>query len=545
MSISICHSSLTPNSTVLLIPTKNPQLQSLRNQSLRLSILKVSAASRDRNLTSSSPQLPTPTSTGDILQNLAVSFVLFLGLGFGIRALPASACTRLPPVIASVVNCQFQDLGDVKKSENLEEAEADELKAAFERWKSKTYALSVPLRVVALRNSLPSIWFQEFIQSQGKRVKLQPEFRQNLTDIFSELCQSNNKGAVSPKSAMAADVVTLGDSWLSFAIKEGLIQPIQGVEEQDWFRDLTEDWKGYLRRSTDGNLDPQGKIWAVPYRWGSLVIAYKKSKFLKHKLAPVVDWADLWRPELAGKISMVDSPREIVGAVLKYMGASYNTHNITSQVAGGKSALKEKLALFAKQVRLFDSQYYLKAFGVGDVWVAVGWSSDILPAAKRMSNVAVVVPKSGASLWADFWAIPATSRVKTGNVGGRVRGPSPLVSQWIEFCLQSARALSFKEEAIPGALPIVFQDPVQGSGNLHKGQPKLETNLIACMPPPDILARCEFLEPLPEDTMADYQWLIANMKKPKQSVMQILQHYILLIVRSLLAIVQSKGGKTS
>ncbi|XP_027156889.1 uncharacterized protein LOC113758055 isoform X3 [Coffea eugenioides] len=517
MSISICHSSLTPNSTVLLIPTKNPQLQSLRNQCLRLSILKVSAASRDRNLTSSSPPLPTTTSTGDILQNLAVSFVLFLGLGFGIRALPASACTRLPPVIASVVNCQFQecvqsvvqlvqpkfhstfcpdrclvsDLGDVKKSENLEEAEADELKAAFERWKSKTYALSVPLRVVALRNSLPSIWFQEFIQSQGKRVKLQPEFRQNLMDIFSELCQSNNKVAVSPKSAMAADVVTLGDSWLSFAIKEGLIQPIQGVEEQDWFRDLTEDWKGYLHRSTDGNLDPQGKIWAVPYRWGSLVIAYKKSKFLKHKLAPIVDWADLWRPELAGKISMVDSPREIVGAVLKYMGASYNTHNITSQVAGGKSALKEKLALFAKQ------------------------------------------------------AIPATSRVKTGNVGGRVRGPSPLVSQWIEFCLQSARALSFKEEAIPGALPIVFQDPVQGSGNLHKGQPKLETNLVACMPPPDILARCEFLEPLPEDTMADYQWLIANIKKPKQSVMQTLQHYILLIVRSLLAIVQSKGGITS
>ena len=74
-------------------------------------------------------------------------------------------------------------------------------------------------------------------------MKLQPEFRQNPMDIFSELCQSNNKVVVSPKSAMAADVVTLGDSWLSFAIKEGLIQPIQGVEEQDWFRDLTEDWK--------------------------------------------------------------------------------------------------------------------------------------------------------------------------------------------------------------------------------------------------------------------------------------------------------------
>lgn len=46
---------------------------------------------------------------------------------------------------------------------------------------------------------------------------------------------------------------------------------------------------------------------------------------------------------------------------------------------------------------------YLKAFGVGDVWVAVGWSTDIIPFAKRSSNVAVIVPKSGASLWADLW----------------------------------------------------------------------------------------------------------------------------------------------
>lgn len=55
------------------------------------------------------------------------------------------------------------------------------------------------------------------------------------------------------------------------------------------------------------------------------------------------------------------------------------------------------------QVRLFDSTHYLKAFGVEDVWVAVGWSSDVLPVAKKMRNVAVIVPKSGASLWADLW----------------------------------------------------------------------------------------------------------------------------------------------
>ncbi|XP_024040422.1 uncharacterized protein LOC112098400 [Citrus clementina] len=113
-----------------------------------------------------------------------------------------------------------------------------------------------------------------------------------------------------------------------------------------------------------------------------MMIAYKKSKFRKHDLAPIEDWKDLWRPELAGRISMVNSPREVIGSVLKYMGASYNSNNIDSQVAGGKVAVQQNLALLQNQVRLFDSTHYLKAFGIGDVWVAVGGSSDVLPAVK-------------------------------------------------------------------------------------------------------------------------------------------------------------------
>lgn len=64
----------------------------------------------------------------------------------------------------------------------------------------------------------------------------------------------------------------------------------------------------------------------------------------------VQDWSDLWRPEFSGKISMVDSPREIIGTVLKYMGASYNTRSIDSQVVGGKHAVLEQLELLVRQV---------------------------------------------------------------------------------------------------------------------------------------------------------------------------------------------------
>ncbi|KAK9215141.1 hypothetical protein WN944_007144 [Citrus x changshan-huyou] len=164
------------------------------------------------------------------------------------------------------------------------------------------------------------------------------------------------------------------------------------------------------------------------------------------------------------------------------------------QVAAGRIAVQQNLALLGNQVRLFDRTHYPKVFGIGDVWIAVGWSSDVLPAVKRMSNVAVVVPKSGASLWADLWAIPAASRLETKQIGGRVilsASPSALESTRVKL----------PEE-------------------LLKGKPSLDTKLIAGVPPAEILARCEFLEPLSEATLSDYEWLVANLQKPAPVLMK-------------------------
>lgn len=123
--------------------------------------------------------------------------------------------------------------------------------------------------------------------------------------------------------------------------------------------------------------------------------------------------------------------------------------------------------------------------------------------------------------------IPATARLKAENFGGRTRGPSPLVHQWIDFCLQPERALSFMGEVIVGASPLALEKPIQESGNLTKNRPQLDTNLVASVPPPNILARCEFLEPLPEETLSDYRWLIDSIRKPSHSLLKRLQHHIL------------------
>ncbi|KAH9753764.1 spermidine/putrescine-binding periplasmic protein [Citrus sinensis] len=305
------------------------------------------------------------------------------------------------------------------------------------------------------------------MRSQGKRLKFQMNLCASIDGIFNNLSVPFNKVKAKSASYMAADLVSVGDSWLSFAIKKRLIEPMAGAEDQDWFKCLSHKWK-----VTSLSL--------------ILEVEMMRRSLFGHQL----DWKDLWQPELAGRISMVNSPREVIGSVLKYRGTSYNSNYIDSQVAGGKIAVQQNLALLANQVRLFDSTHYLKAFAIGDVWVAVGWISDVLPAVKHMSNVAVVVPKSGASLWADLWAIPAASRLETKQIGGRVRGAFPLIHQWIEFCLQTARALPFKQEVIPSASPSALESTlVKLPEELFKGKPSLDTNLIAGVPPTEILAR--------------------------------------------------------
>ncbi|MCO5562492.1 hypothetical protein L7F22_016119 [Adiantum nelumboides] len=415
-----------------------------------------------------------------------------------------------------------------------------------EEWGSVPFKLTVPLRVVSLRASLPPVWLKDFLLSQGKRVRFSVEYRNSLNEIISALQSAVEKKEVKPKSILAADLVTVGDSWLSLAISGGLIQPIENAEQQEWFKRLHTKWQAFARRDYNGVLNPEGVIWGVPYRWGSMVIAYKKDQFLKNNIPPLEDWQDLWRPELKGQIAMVDSPREVVGAVLKSLGASYNAQDFDCDVKGGREAVKQQFLALEKQVlvfklllylivKVFDSVHYVKVFGSDDVWVAVGWSSDVIPVAKRMSNVRVVTPKSGVSLWADFWAIPAANSVLTKKIGSRVYAASPLIHQWFDFCLQPERSLPFKQGIFTGVSPLFYlkgdsktkagkqgftidtlaitmQRSWEGIKNDTPG-PAMDTNMSEGLPPKHCLERSELLETLSDKAVAEYQWLLSQTPK--------------------------------
>lgn len=154
------------------------------------------------------------------------------------------------------------------------DTEDEDLKKAFDEWKSKPYALTVPLRIVGLRGSVPPAWLkvdalfpvfctlveqcwsirhgreliflhflQEFLMSQGRNAKVSAEFKGSLSDILAELAASMENNYITPRSIMAADLVTVGDSWLAAAVQGGLVEPIKNAEQFDWFNRLHPKWQ--------------------------------------------------------------------------------------------------------------------------------------------------------------------------------------------------------------------------------------------------------------------------------------------------------------
>ena len=293
------------------------------------------------------------------------------------------------------------------------------------------------------------------------------------------------------KQHTISDLATLGDYWLAPAIAQKLIQPID-IEKLDQWQQLPPRWQEVVKRDASGNLDPNGQVWGTPYRWGSTAIVYRVDKFKKLGWQPS-DWSDLWRPELRDRISLLDQPREIIGLTLKKLGHSYNTEDLAKV-----PELKQELQSLHASVKLYSSSAYLQPLILGDTWVAVGWSTDILPLLQRYSNLAAIVPASGTALWSDLWVRPATTAATNSNSDN-------LLSEWIDFCWQPAIVpqLSLRTKAASPMLSNLNQ----------KDLPKTLQNNPLLLPAPELLEKSEFLQPLPPEVAQQYEELWLEIRR--------------------------------
>jgi putative spermidine/putrescine transport system substrate-binding protein len=356
-------------------------------------------------------------------------------------------------------------------------------------------------KVRLLKDSIPAQLVGEFRQGlkQPAALKFDPE--QQLKKLFSHLqtwkLQAGKKDTqpqwrfpfIGGRTPAVADLVTLGDYWLETAIRQKLIQRLE-IQQLNGWTQLPQRWQELVVRDSVGQLSDSGLVWGAPYRWGSTVIAYNRDKFKELGLKPPKDWEDLWREELRDRISLLDQPREVIGLTLKKLGHSYNTTNL-SQVPN----LKDELRALHQQVKFYSSDNYLQPLILGDTWLAVGWSTDILPLRTRYRQIQPVVPSSGTALWADLWVQPAS--LAAGGNSVETGDRRLLRQQWIDFCWQpkQAREISLFTNA---ASPIITDV------NRADLPEDLRKNPLL-LPDSAVLDNSEFLKPLPKEAVKEYE----------------------------------------
>jgi putrescine transport system substrate-binding protein len=151
----------------------------------------------------------------------------------------------------------------------------------------------------------------------------------------------------------------------------------------------------------------------VIYTWGTNGIGYNE-KMIKALMpdAPLDSWRLVFDPAVASKvakcgISLLDSPAEMVRAVLSYLGKDPN-----SQKPEDLAAAEATLTKIRPYIRNINSSEYIEALANGDLCLAVGYNGDVLQARDRARDankgieVKYMVPKEGSILWFDMLAIP-------------------------------------------------------------------------------------------------------------------------------------------
>ena len=353
------------------------------------------------------------------------------------------------------------------------------------------------LTVQLLKDSIPGQVVNKFSKDLQQKAQLKFSPVEQLQDLFQQLQTWQKKTNANDDEGwrrlipfakaeigVRANLVTLGDYWISAAIEQKLIKPLDVGQLKNWST-LPKRWQELVTRNDQGQVDAKGKVWAAPYRWGSTVIIYRRDKFLQKLGWTPRDWSDLWRGELQERISLLDQPREVIGLVLKKLGQSYNTVKLDTV-----PNLEKELRTLNQQVKFYSSNRYLEPLISGDTWLAVGWSSDVLPVIGRYPQLAAVIPQSGTALWADLWVHPAGNDRET------------LSSQWIDFCWTKSIAkdislLTKTNSPIP--TEISTSDIPASSRNL------LLVNS-------EVFNKSEFLLPLPQAAATQYESLFAKIK---------------------------------
>ena len=146
--------------------------------------------------------------------------------------------------------------------------------------------------------------------------------------------------------------------------------------------------------------DPESRVSLIK-DWGTTGFMYRTDMVYETPTS----WADFWRlaEKMSGRVTVLDSPGEVIGAALKMRGHSYNASSPDVLAEARTDLLNLKPHLLA-----FETNYK-PLLGSGKACLSLGWNGDAAALISQDVPIQYIVPSEGSQIWEDDWAIAAST----------------------------------------------------------------------------------------------------------------------------------------
>jgi putative spermidine/putrescine transport system substrate-binding protein len=228
---------------------------------------------------------------------------------------------------------------------------------------------------------------------------------------------------------------------------------------------LIPGWKQFLPNfKSPAHNTVKGVHYGISLQWGPNTLLYN-TKLVKP--APT-SWSSLYSSQFKGKVTVPNNPIQIADAAL-YLMKSKPGLGITDPYELNKKQLDAAVSLL-KQQRPLVKKYWNSAtdeinlFKSGDVTIGASWPYQTLALQAAKAPVKEIVPKEGATGWADTWMLAK-------------KAPHPNCAYlWMRYvstaAVQAKQALFFGETPVnPKACPFMNKLQKGSCAQYHLDQP--------------------------------------------------------------------------
>ena len=207
------------------------------------------------------------------------------------------------------------------------------------------------------------------------------------------------QGQLANGDDIGQDIVVLTDWMAGRMIRLGYTQELDEAN--------IPNKKNVLDSLADVDFDP-GRAHSLPWQSGFAGIAWNKEE-LPDGLTSV---SDLWRPELKGRVEVLDEMRDTVGLIMLEQGVDIGGDWSGEDFGKALEELEKQVA--SGQIRQVVGNSYKEDLVSGDALAVVGWSGDITQINFESGDKwEFAIPDAGGTLWTDNMMVPVGSPRKT------------------------------------------------------------------------------------------------------------------------------------